>query len=105
MYPVSCIKAEYREVINIDPKDTRGYTNLGIAFEEMGRYEEAEKEYKKALMINPNDASAHGNLGILYKKQGKVKEAKNEILKAKELFANQGRFDEVRRCDEVLKDL
>jgi Flp pilus assembly protein TadD len=44
-------------------------------------------------------------LGILYKKRGKVKEAKNEILKAKELFANQGRFDEVRKCDEVLKDL
>jgi len=32
-------------------------------------------------------------------------EAKKEILKARELFGKQGRIEDVKICDEILKNL
>ncbi len=40
--------------------------NLGVLYEEAGRYKDAEREYLKCLKINPEDAGVHYNLGILY---------------------------------------
>ena len=35
--------------------------NLGIAFQKLGRFEEAVKNYKKALKLKPNFAQFYNN--------------------------------------------
>ena len=49
--------------------------NLGTAYGELGKYEEAIESYKQAIRIDPDDAKGHYNLGNTYFKSGKYKEA------------------------------
>ena len=97
---------EYREALRINPNDAEAYNNLGYLLAQyLKRYEEAEKEFIEALRINPDYALAHNNLGILLLIIGRKSEAKQEILKARELFDKQGKIDDVKKCDELLKSL
>jgi len=98
-------KAEYREALRINPDDAEAHYNLGILLKEMGRKEDAEAEYREALRINPDDAEAHANLGILYSETGKKEEAKNELEIAKRLFENEGKEEDVKKMEELLKSL
>ena len=52
--------------------------NLGIAYTNVGRYEEAEKQLKRALELSPNDLFAHMTLAVTYIKLGREAEAKAE---------------------------
>ncbi|GEM_PF-1187089 len=40
--------------------------NMGVAFTQARRYDEAISEYNKSLYIDPANADAHYNLGIIY---------------------------------------
>ena len=42
--------------------------NLGVVYQEQGRYAEAEMEYKKALSFNPDDGDTLFNLGFIHAK-------------------------------------
>ena len=96
---------EYREAIRINPDDAPAHYNLGILLNNLERYEEAEQEYREALRINPDYAEAHGNLGILYSATERQKEARKELEIAKELFEAQGRDEDVKKAEELLKSL
>ena len=56
----------YKKAIALDPKFYQSYNNLGIAFSEMGRLDEAEQNYKKAIEINPSFDEAYFNLGYMF---------------------------------------
>jgi tetratricopeptide (TPR) repeat protein len=49
--------------------------NLGAAYGELGRWEEATEAYKQAIRIKPDYADAHNNLGVAYSKLGRSQEA------------------------------
>jgi tetratricopeptide (TPR) repeat protein len=49
--------------------------NLGTAYGELGKYEEAIESYKQAIRIDPDVKEAHYNLGTVYIKSGKYQEA------------------------------
>ena len=49
--------------------------NLGTAYGELGKYEEAIESYKQAIRINPDFRDAHYNLGTAYGELGKYDEA------------------------------
>jgi predicted TPR repeat methyltransferase len=51
------------------------HNNLGNAFKEQGRLEEAVVQYRLALDGDPNYAEAHNNLGTILRRQGKFDEA------------------------------
>jgi protein O-mannosyl-transferase len=51
------------------------HLNLGHAFDEKGRVDEAARQYGEALRINPLSAQAHGNLAITLSKMGTYEEA------------------------------
>ncbi len=96
---------EYREAIRIKPDDAAAHNNLGILLYDLKRYEDAEKEYREAIRIKPDDAAAHGNLGILFSKTGKSEEAKKELEIAKRFFEAQGREEDMKKAEELLKSL
>jgi Flp pilus assembly protein TadD len=98
-------EAEYRDALRINPDSAVAHYNLGVLLDDMERKEDAEAEYRDALRINPDSAEAHGNLGILYSKTGSNEEAKKELETAKRLFDEQGREEDVKNVEELLKSL
>ena len=64
----------YEAAIKINPKGTY-YGNLGLAYETLLKYEDAEKAYKLGLEKEPNLPLLYNNLGVLQYRQGKFDEA------------------------------
>jgi len=96
---------EYRTAIKINPDYAKAHYNLGILLQALKNYPEAEQEYRTAIKINPDYAEAYGNLGLLYIEMGKKEEAKKELQKAKELFKKQGKEEDVKKVEDILKGL
>ncbi len=99
----------FRKVIEIDPRDTLGYYNLGCSYFAMGRYEEAEKSWREAIRydrrkkergeergemprvsvtILKRTVSFHSykSLGSLYKERSEINKAIESYGKAVEIF-------------------
>jgi protein O-GlcNAc transferase len=51
------------------------YFQIGYAYQEKGRLDEAISFYQKALQIDPNIADTHYNLGTVLKRKGKLDKA------------------------------
>ncbi|MCK5514781.1 MAG: tetratricopeptide repeat protein, partial [Deltaproteobacteria bacterium] len=72
----------WEKTVKTAPRCARARNNLGLAYVEEKRLDEAIAEYKRALTIKPNFAQAHDNLGIAYAKKGRFKDAISEYRKA-----------------------
>jgi Flp pilus assembly protein TadD len=70
----------FTDTVGKSPDALVPHNNLGIAYAERGRIDEAINEYITALKINPNHADVHNNLGNIYLKQGRINEAINEYV-------------------------
>src|SRR5262249_3413880 len=62
----------YSAVARDKPTDPEGQYKLGIAWEGLERYREAQRQYEAVLQLNPKHEGARSNLVALYKKQGKL---------------------------------
>jgi Flp pilus assembly protein TadD len=51
------------------------YNNLGVTYNDIGRYPEAMEAFSQAIRIKPDDADAYTNLGIVYRRLGRFTEA------------------------------
>jgi TonB family protein len=69
------LKGEEPETKSIDvlerqardnPNSEQAHYELGVAYSQSGRYEEAIKELKEAIRINPKSADAHYKLAVAY---------------------------------------
>ncbi|VVB97609.1 Photosystem I assembly protein Ycf3 [uncultured archaeon] len=83
------------------------HNNLGIAYDKIGRYDEAIEELQCALDLDPGYIEAHNNLAIAYEHTGRTEEAIAELGHALRLnpqyveahsnlgniYAGQGRFE------------
>ena len=96
---------EYREAIRINHDFAEAHINLGVLLNNVGRKEASEREYREAIRIKPDDAEAHANLGILLSKTGKREEAKDELEIAKRLFEAEGREEDVKKAEKLLRSL
>lgn len=63
-------------------KPYRAWCNLGWAYHQLGRVEEAEAAYKQALAIAPSFCQAHYNRGLLWEEQGDFGRAERSYEKA-----------------------
>ena len=79
--------SKFQKAVERNPTDGVAHSNLGVAYAQQGRWEDAIVEYKKALEINPRDAMAHFNLGCAY-----------------EYNAQAIRYGEGFRADEALSE-
>ena len=76
---------------------------LGAAFQNQGRYGDAEKQYRLALQIDPKYPDAHLNLGICFRLQAKLDEAATHYRKAIQLKPDYAKA--YNNLGNVLKDL
>jgi tetratricopeptide (TPR) repeat protein len=67
------------------PESHSVHHNLGLAYYDRGRIDEAIAEYKLALKLRPDEADVHNNLGLAYYDQGRTDEAMDQYRMALEL--------------------
>jgi tetratricopeptide (TPR) repeat protein len=75
----------WRDVVKKSPGKARPHFNLGAAFSEHKRDEEAIPHYLRSLEIKPDLAEPHINLGQALQRQGKIEEAAEHYRAALEL--------------------
>jgi tetratricopeptide (TPR) repeat protein len=46
--------------------------NMGVAYNELGKYQKAINAYKEAIKIKPNYHEAYYNMGVAYNELGKI---------------------------------
>ena len=64
------------------------YSNRGIAYAKLNKYERAIEDFSKAIALNPDDAEAYYNRGIAYAKLNKHERAIEDYGKAIALNPN-----------------
>jgi len=73
---------QFRIVQRVLPFDYLTYNNLGLAFAQQGKLNEAIACYEEALRIKPDFSKAHFNLGEVLERQGKNDEAIKHFYRA-----------------------
>ncbi|MGD0886384.1 MAG: tetratricopeptide repeat protein, partial [Thermodesulfovibrionales bacterium] len=102
--------ALYRDVVRGSPLKARGHNDLGNAYMDQNRLDEAVQEFITALKLNPDYAMAHYNLGNAYMDQNRLDEAVQEFITALKLnpddataYYNLGNaYGKLNRLDEAI---
>lgn len=71
-----------RRRLGLKPDDALICCNLGLAYGELGRHDEAMDVVKKAIRLKPDFAFAHYELGWLYSQKEQWREAVQSYLQA-----------------------
>lgn len=84
--------AAFQQAAKLDPDLAEAHFRLGLAYEALGKEEDAEAEYKKAVDAykkhldgNDDDAEAHYNFGQTYANLGQYSDAIREYRQATKL--------------------
>jgi tetratricopeptide (TPR) repeat protein len=72
----------YSLALSQDPKDSRIYNKLGIAYHHQLRFDDARKSYERAVKFDKVFSQAINNLGTVYYAKGKYKKAAKMYQKA-----------------------
>src|SRR5262249_38576716 len=75
----SRVETLLKKSIEIDPKFSEAYLQLGIVYADRGELGKAIAAYRNAIAANPNLAEAHFRLGQAYKKIGEPLKASREF--------------------------
>ncbi|HID56553.1 TPA: tetratricopeptide repeat protein [Candidatus Poribacteria bacterium] len=51
----------WEKIVQINPKNAKAHNNLAVAYEALGRYDDAEREYRKALELDPANKAIQRN--------------------------------------------
>ena len=65
----------WEQALRIKPDLAEAHYNLGMAFAQLGRMQEAMEHWEQALRIKPNFAEAHYNLGAALGQAGRLHDA------------------------------
>ncbi|MBF0380248.1 MAG: tetratricopeptide repeat protein [Magnetococcales bacterium] len=99
---------QFQKAISINTESADAHSNVGLAYQAIGRMDDAITSYKKAISINPEFANAYSNLGNTLSEQYRLIEAVKcyqkaisinpKFVKAHYNLGNtlkeQGKFDE-----------
>jgi hypothetical protein len=87
-----------QESLRIYPDNPEAHNNLGVAFQRLGRLEDASAEHREALRLFPSYAEAYNNLGIVAEKQGRIEDALGYYTTALRLQRGEGNRAIAPRC-------
>jgi protein O-GlcNAc transferase len=76
----------YKEALRVHPRYVTALCNLGLAFYNKGKYEEAASSYTKVLEINPQKTDTRMDLANIFFLQAKHEKAISEFLQEKHRF-------------------
>jgi Flp pilus assembly protein TadD len=76
---------QYERAIAANPKYVAGYNQLGMAYQNIGQMDEAERFFKEGLKADPNSAMLYNNLGYCHLAQQRFPDAEREFRAALEL--------------------
>jgi predicted O-linked N-acetylglucosamine transferase (SPINDLY family) len=65
----------FEHALAVKPDYPEAHTNLGLAFQDQGRVDDAMSHFERALTLRPDFAVALYNLAVLLQQQGRVNEA------------------------------
>ena len=54
----------WRQAVELDPTYAEAWNNLGIGYEQLGRFDDARKAYEKALEIDPANTFIRNNYDL-----------------------------------------
>ena len=80
----------FSHAIEVTQNNYIAHNNLGVAYNSIGRYQDAVEAYKQTIRIKPDYAEAHYNLGVAYDKLSRGKdeiEAYKQAIKIKPDYA------------------
>jgi len=104
-------QAQFQEASDDDPRLVEAQVNLGIAFYEAGKDQNARRVLGKVLLHAPHDLHAHYVLGLIHKNHGEYEEAVKEFQqvlvsdtrdKSANYYAGLSLFH-LRRYDEAVR--
>ncbi len=78
-------KAYAERAIAIDDQLAEAHASLGLTYQKLWKWAEAEREYKRAIELNPSYATAYHWYCVLLRSLGRFDEAAQMIGKAQEL--------------------
>lgn len=84
---------QYERALAASPTLVEAYNRLGIVYQKLEQFDEAEKILKKGVRIAPESAMLHNNLGYCFLVQGKYQPAEREFRGAVAIAPN---FDRAR---------
>lgn len=65
----------WQDCVKKAPQKERTHHNLGFAYYEIGRWEDARREFETALRLNPGYALSAYNLGLVFYQEGMMEQA------------------------------
>ena len=71
-----------KSILEKDPNNVQALINLGNAYFDTERYQEAIDAYSRALVINPKNSDVRTDLGIMYRKSGQFDKALETFRRA-----------------------
>jgi tetratricopeptide (TPR) repeat protein len=77
--------ARYREALAIDPDYVDAWHGIAMAYNELGRHQDAIAAGKRLCELTPDDILAHTSLSRFYQAAGLVPEAEAEGARARVL--------------------
>jgi tetratricopeptide (TPR) repeat protein len=77
--------ARYREALAIDPDYVDAWHGIAMAYNELGRHQDAIAAGKRLCELTPDDILAHTSLSRFYQAAGMVPEAEAEGARARVL--------------------
>jgi Flp pilus assembly protein TadD len=75
----------FRKAVEVTPNDTEAWLGLAASYDQLRRFDLADKTYARVLQLKGNDAVVQNNLGYSLLLRGDSKQARRYFLKAYEL--------------------
>jgi tetratricopeptide (TPR) repeat protein len=79
---------EFRRVTQLEPERATGYTNLGVAYYQAGKWDECIPAFERSIALSPS-FFGYNNLAVIYTSVGRYQDAISKAQKAVEMSPNQ----------------